>query len=87
MACECMQVSCTTATPVFSDRLSFPNYFQFLPSTADFAPAFVSIIKQFNWRHVVILLQDENVYTMVAYLLMIRVHTEGSLSIVCFYMF
>lgn len=60
-----MQISCATATPLLSNRDNFPNYFQFLPSTVDFAPAYLSIIKEFKWRHVVILLQDENLYTMV----------------------
>lgn len=60
-----LQISCVTATPVLSDRERFPNYFQFLPSMVDFAPAYLGIIKEFNWRHVVILLQDENLYTLV----------------------
>ena len=60
-----MQISCVTATPVLSDRKRFPKYFQFLPSMVDFAPAYFGIIKEFNWRHVVILLQDENLYTLV----------------------
>ena len=63
-----MQVSCATATPLLSNRDNFPNYFQFLPSTVDFAPAYLSIIKEFKWRHVVILLQDETLYTMVTHL-------------------
>ena len=60
-----MQLSCVTATPALSNRERFPNYFQFLPSMVDFAPAYFGIIKKFKWRHVVILLQNENLYTVV----------------------
>ena len=41
----------------------------------DFAPAYLGIIKEFNWRHVVILLQDENLYTMVTHGVMIIRHS------------
>lgn len=60
-----IQISCATATPVLSDRERFPNYFQFLPSFAEFAQTYLGIIREFNWGHVVILLQNENIYTMV----------------------
>ena len=60
-----MQLSCVTATPELSDRERFPNYFQFLPSMVDFALAYIGIIKTFKWRHVVVLVQDENLYTVV----------------------
>ena len=60
-----IQVSCATSTPVLSDRERFPNYFQFLPSFAEFAQTYLGIIREFSWSHVVILLQNENIYTMV----------------------
>lgn len=60
-----VQVSCVTASPVLSDRERFPSYFQFIPSMVEFASVYLGIIKEFKWRHVVIILQDENLYTLV----------------------
>ena len=71
-----MQVSCVTATPVLSDRGRFPNYFQFLPSMVNFAPAYVGIIKEFKWRHVAILLQDENLYTLVVVYTILLIYSK-----------
>ena len=31
----------------------------------EFVPTYVGIIKEFKWRHVVIFLQDENLFTLV----------------------
>ena len=36
----------------------------------DFASAYLGIIKEFNWRYVVVLLQDENLYTLVIIIIM-----------------
>ena len=31
----------------------------------DIAPAYVGVIKQFGWRHVVMIVQNENLFTKV----------------------
>ena len=71
-----MQVSCATSTPVLSNRERFPNYFQLLPSNLEFADTYFGVIREFNWRHVVILLQNENLFTLV---------TEGSNAVLSIY--
>ena len=76
-----LQISCVTATPVLSDRERFPNYFQFLPSMVDFAPAYIGIIKEFNWRHVVVLLQDENLYTLVIVIIIMTCNEKKDHSV------
>ena len=50
---------------MLSDRERFPNYYQFLPSMVDLSLSYVGISKEFGWRHVVIYLQDENLFTLV----------------------
>ena len=59
------QLSCQTASPLLSDRTRFPKYYQFLPSMRDIAPAYVEVIKEFGWRHVVVIVQNENLFTQV----------------------
>ena len=60
-----LQVSCATSTPILSNRERFPNYFQLLPSNLELADTYFGVIREFNWRHVVILLQNENPFTLV----------------------
>ena len=36
-----------------------------LPSAINLVPAIVSVCKQYNWRHVAIIGQDENLFTKV----------------------
>ena len=60
-----IQLSCQTASPLLSDRTRFPKYYQFLPSMKDIAPSYVGIIKEFGWRHVVMIVQNENLFTRV----------------------
>ena len=70
------QISCVTSTPALSDRERFPNYFQFLPSNTEFATLYFGIIKEFNWRHVGILVQDENLFTAVCNSSLITIECE-----------
>ena len=46
----------------------------------DFASAYLGIIKEFNWRHVVILLQDENLYTLVYMTIYTRMYSKTTLD-------
>ena len=59
-------VSCATSSPVLSNRERFPNYFQLLPSFIFYSPVYLAIIKQFKWRHVVMIVQDESLFTVVS---------------------
>ena len=76
-----MQVTCVTASPVLSNRERFPNYFQLLPSLVDLSPSYIGLIKELKWRHVLIYLQNENLFTSVR--LTIAVMIKPFLNITC----
>ena len=48
-----------------ANRDKYKAYFQMLPSAINLVPAIVSVCKQYNWRHVAIIGQDENLFTKV----------------------
>ena len=60
-----LQVSCIASSPAFRNRVLFPRYFQLLPTDASQADAFYAIIKHYNWRRVALIVQDENLFTVV----------------------
>ena len=59
------QVSCIASSPAFRNRNIFPRYFQLLPTEASLATAYYAIIKHYNWRRVALIVQDENIFTVV----------------------
>ena len=62
-----VQVSGVSSSPELSNRKAFKYYFQLLPSDADLAEGFFAIIRRYGWRHVAIIEQDENIFTVVSY--------------------
>lgn len=50
------------------DRVQFPRYFQLLPTDEPMANAYFAVIKQFKWRRVSLIVQDENLFTVVGYM-------------------
>ena len=64
-----IQFSCASSSPELSDREKFRYYFQMLATEADLAIGFFGVIKQFRWRRVAIIEQNENLFTVVSYLL------------------
>ena len=63
------QFSCASFSPELSDREKFRYYFQMLATESDLAIGFFGVIKQFRWRKVAIIEQNENLFTVVSYLL------------------
>ena len=63
-----MQISCTSSSDVLSDRVRFPYYFQLLPSEVNLARVFYSIIKEYGWRRVALIVQNEYRYRAVSLL-------------------
>ena len=60
------QVACGTGSPVLNDRVRFPRYFQLSSSELRMAMGFYGIIKEYGWRRVALIVQDENDFTMVS---------------------
>jgi len=46
--------------------VKFKSYFQLLPDQADIAPAYFGVIQEFQWRHVHLIVQNENLFTVVS---------------------
>jgi hypothetical protein len=53
---------------VLSDGARFPYYFQLLPSEVNLARVFYSIIKEYGWRRVALIVQNEYRYRAVSLL-------------------
>ena len=49
-----------------SDRVRFPYYFQLLPSEVNLARVFYSIIKEYGWRRVALVIQNEHRFKTVS---------------------
>ena len=72
------QISCVSSSSELSDRQRFRYYFQMLGTETDLAIGFFGIIKQFEWRKVAFIEQNENLFTVVSYLL-VEVYIAGKL--------
>jgi hypothetical protein len=51
-----LQISCTSS---FSEPDDLSSYFQLLPSEVNLARVFYSIIKEYGWRRVALIVQNE----------------------------
>ena len=60
-----MQISCLAFSTALVDRVRFHYYFQLLPTPASIAPAFLGVIRQYGWRRVGLIVQNENLFTVV----------------------
>ena len=61
-----IQVSAVSSSPELSNRKAFKYYFQLLPPDDILAVGFFAIISRYGWRHVAIIEQDENIFTVVS---------------------
>ena len=59
------QISCVSASTEQINRERFPFYYQMLPVEADIVPGFFQAIRTFGWRHVGIIVQNEDAFTVV----------------------
>ena len=62
-----MQLSCVSSSSELGDRVKYPNHFQLLAPDADLADGFLAIIKQFGWKKVALIVQEENLLTTVSF--------------------
>ena len=62
-----VQVSCASSSSELTDRTRFLYHFGVLATEANLAFGFYSIIRHYDWRRVVILLQEENLFIVVGH--------------------
>ena len=65
-----MQISCLASSTELVDRVRFHYYFQLLPTPASIAPAFFGVIRQYGWRRWGLIVQNENLFTVVSFVVM-----------------
>ena len=61
-----VQLSCVSSSAALANRIRYPNYFQLLAPDADLSDGFLAIIKQFEWERVALIVQEENLLTVVS---------------------
>ena len=61
-----IQFSCASSSTELANRQRFRYYFQMLATEAELAIGFFGVIKQFGWRRVAFIEQDENLFTVVS---------------------
>ena len=82
-ACSLLQISCASLSAELSDRVRFPYYFQLVPSEVNLARVFYSIIKEYGWRRVALIVQNQSRFKTVCMLffiksIMVNINTDGS---------
>lgn len=60
-----IQISCLSSSPRLVDRTRYKSYFQIIPTETSLAPAFMLLLKHFQWRHITMIIQDLNLFTLV----------------------
>ena len=60
-----LQISPGSASPRLSDRHKFPTFLRTYPSLLTMATGIVKLMKLFNWKHVAIITQEEDLFTLV----------------------
>ena len=61
-----IQFSCASSSTELANRQRFRYYFQMLATEAELAIGFFGVIKQFGWKKVAFIEQDENLFTVVS---------------------
>ena len=59
-------MSCVSSSPSLSDRVRYPRYFQLLSSAERIAFGYYAVIREFGWRRIAIIVQDEAVFRVVS---------------------
>ena len=60
------QISCSTASTELIDRKRFKRYFQLLQTMIDITDIHEGLINHYNWKYVSLVIQNENLYTVVS---------------------
>ena len=63
------QLSYASSTGSLSDRTRFPNLWRTYPSEDNIAKAVIALVKQYNWKQLKIITEDESLFTSVRQLI------------------
>lgn len=75
------QISCVSSSTSLRDRLRFPSYFQLLSTEETLAFAYYGVIKEFGWKRVALIVQNENLFTVVSGLVSMYITTAMELIV------
>ena len=65
--CLCgIQISCVSSSTALRNRLRYPFYFQLLSTEETLAFAYYGAIKEYGWRKLALIVQNENLFTVVS---------------------
>ena len=73
-------MSCISSSAALANRVQYPSYFQVLSPDVNLADGFLAIIQQFGWGKVGLIVQDENLLTVVSSNLYILQKATGKLT-------
>ena len=59
-------MSCVSSSPSLSDRVHYPRYFQLLSSAERIVFGYYAVIREFEWRRIAIIVQDEALFRAVS---------------------
>ena len=62
---SCTQISCVSSSTGLANRVKFRYYFQLVPTEASIAPAYFGVIRQYGWKRIGLIVQNENLFTVV----------------------
>ena len=60
-----VQVSTTSTSPRLSNRKYYPTFLRPVASDTSIAPGIVKLMQHFDWKHVAIITQEEDIFTLV----------------------
>jgi len=49
-----------------SDENNFPTFLRIVPSDTSIAPGIVKLMQHFDWKHIAIITQEEDIFTLVS---------------------
>ena len=61
-----LQISPRSVSPRLSDRQRFPTFISIVPSLITIATGIVRLMQQFDWKHIAIITQEEDLFTLVS---------------------
>ena len=72
-----LQLSCSSSSPELKNRVRFRRYFQLLPTDLDLVPGFFGTMQYYGWKQVVIVQQEENLFSQVSYYYMVSLFVSA----------
>ena len=60
-----LQISPYSASPRLSDRTTFKTFVRLVPPENEIAPGIVAVMNAFDWRHLAIITEEHELFTLV----------------------